>query len=382
MNFGTQMKVKLMVLVALTLFLEVGLNFYHTFSAKFAAFEYFSEMLVHSTFVICMKSAILVFTFIVRAYINEYKEKTQVKAMLLIVTSVFFMQILVASNHFIVLYVALEGVSLLLFILAAIPKSENSIEAGIKYYLQGSVASAILLMGIALLYISTRDFQFNFIRVELLEEPISELTGVSFLLIGIALLFKVSAFPGHMWAVDVYRGPIVSVLNFFAVVVKLAMFFVIMQVQMNLLAHVYSVINTLFFVSSIASMIIGLIGTLKVINSAGSLREFIAYTSINQVGFVLLGLTCMSIDGLVASLVYLVTYLLASSLFIGVISRFNIVNREKGTVRDVETLSDLRIIYLNGLPGGRRLDLWLLAISIWSMAGLPPLAGFVGKFAI
>jgi len=130
-----------------------------------------------------------------------------------------------------------------------------------------------------------------------------------------------------------------------------------MRVQMNLIVHVYPVINTLFFVSSIASMMIGLIGTLKVINSAGSLREFIAYTSINQVGFVLLGLTCMSIDGLVASLVYLVTYLLASSLFIGVISRFNIVNREKGTIRDVETLSDLGIIYLNGLPGGRRLDL-------------------------
>jgi len=148
-----------------------------------------------------------------------------------------------------------------------------------------------------------------------------------------------------------------SILNRFAVVVKRALFCVRIHRQQNFLVVMFPAANPILLVSSGASRVIGLIGALRVIALRGDLRRFVAYTSINQVGFILAGLTCSTTEGTGASLVYRLTYRTASVRFIGVVSRLQI--REEGkTPRGVETFADLKRVYDSSeLRFSRRLDL-------------------------
>ena len=109
-------------------------------------------------------------------------------------------------------------------------------------------------------------------------------------------------------------------------------------------------------------MVIGLVGALKVINHDGQIRSFVAYTSINQVGFILLGLVCVNLEGVIASLVYRMTYLVSSIRFIGLISRLRIGTGDDQ--RSLETFADLKLAYKTGLPFGRRLDRLLMAFAV------------------
>jgi NADH-quinone oxidoreductase subunit N len=136
----------------------------------------------------------------------------------------------------------------------------------------------------------------------------------------------------------------------------------------------------LLYISSAASMLIGALGAIRVMNSRGDIRAFIAYTSINQAGFVLLGLVCMNGEGLVSSFVYLIVYLLASLLFIGVLSRTRFV--DTNGERSISRLGELSLLYESEQKFSRRFDLFVLAYAVWSMAGLPPLAGFFGKVGL
>ena len=365
-------------LIALTLGLEISLNWNTWLTAESST--YFSGMLSHTPLVVCMKILILTFMWLSIIYLDPNEHGVNASTILLIGSVLFFMLVLVSANHFIVLYVALEGVSLLSFVLAAQPKTENAVESGLKYFFQSSFASVLLLLGIALTCAGTNSFDFVEIRWLLSVEPLTQLLTVGLSLITIALLFKVSSFPGHFWAPDVYRGPTSSVLTVFAVVVKLAAFFVLLNVYLQFLTLIYVNWSPLLYVASAASMLLGAIGAIRVINAGGNLRTFVAYTSINQVGFVLLGLTTVTLDGFWASLVYLIVYLLSSVLFLGVLSRIRFSS--DNVERPIERLDELRHIFNNEFKYSRRFDLFVLAYAIWSMAGLPPLAGFFGKVAL
>jgi len=164
----------------------------------------------------------------------------------------------------------------------------------------------------------------------------------------------------------------------FAVVVKLAAFLALFNVYSHFLTVIHVHFSSLLYLASASSMLIGAVGAIRVVNEAGSLRKFIAYTSINQVGFVRLGLVCVSSEGLVASFVYLIVYLLSSLLFLGVLSRIRVGDvGQQGITR----LDELRGLFNSEYKFSRRTDLLILAYSVWSMAGLPPLAGFFGKLA-
>jgi len=130
-------------------------------------------------------------------YVDAYEPGVFASTLMLIGSVLFFMLVLVAANNIIVLYVALEGMSLLLFVLTAQSKTIVSVESGLKYFFQSSFASVFLLLGIAFVYSSTLSFNFDEIRVALDAEPITLTTTVGFFLITTALLFKVAAFPGH-----------------------------------------------------------------------------------------------------------------------------------------------------------------------------------------
>lgn len=159
--------------------------------------DLFSGMLNHSMLTYCMKLAVLFFAIITVAFIDEHEAGLSTSTLGLVGAVTFFALILVTCNHLIMLYVALEGISLLAFVLAAQTKTPTSVEAGLKYFFQSSFASVILLFGIAIIYIGTQEFHFQGIQFELIHEPLTSLTAAGFTLTTIAFLFKVAAFPGH-----------------------------------------------------------------------------------------------------------------------------------------------------------------------------------------
>jgi len=324
--------------------------------------DYFSSMLNHTMLTYCMKLAVLFFAAITVSFIDEYEPGMSTSTMGLVGAVTFFALILVSANHLIMLYVALEGISLLAFVLAAYTKTATSVESGVKYFFQSSFASVILLLGIATIFIGTQEFNFMAIRFELLDEPMTSLTAAGFMLVTIAFLFKVSAFPGHFWSPDVYRGPLTSIVNVFAVGIKLSAFCGLILVYSNFLVFSSYEISWLLYMASAASMVIGLVGALRTMNEDGDIRAFLAYTSINQVGFILLGLVCVNLEGLISSLVYLVTYLLASVLFIGVISRIR-YQTDVGEVGFTK-FADFKHLYSGQHRFSRRLDSFILAFAV------------------
>jgi proton-translocating NADH-quinone oxidoreductase chain N len=375
---GTIVKGNLLMLLLFTLAAELFVN--SPILTGVGATDYFSSMLNHSMLTYCMKLAILFFALLTVAFVDEHEPGMSAAALGLVAAIIFFMLVLVSANHLIVLYVALEGISLLAFVLAAYTKTATSVESGIKYFFQSSFASAILLLGIATIFIGTQEFNFMALRYDLLEHSFTSLTSTGVMLITIAFLFKVSGWPGHFWSPDVYRGPLTSIVNVFAVGIKLAAFCGLILLHVNLLVMTSYEINWLLYLSAAASLVIGMLGALRSLNEDGDIRSFLAYTSINQVGFILMGLVCVNLEGLVASLVYLITYLLASVLFIGVISRLRFIT-EAGE-RGFTKFADFKHLYVGQHRFSRRADSFVLAFAVWSMAGLPPLAGFVGKLAI
>jgi len=158
----------------------------------------------------------------------------------------------------------------------------------------------------------------------------------------------------------VYKGPLTSIVNIFAVGIKLTAFLGLILIHTNMLVLTSCEINWLFYVSAAASLIIGLVGALRVLAESGDIRSFLAFTSINQVGFVLMGLVCSNLEGLLASLVYLCTYLLASALFIGIISRIRCQTGVQD--RAFEKFSDFKSVYAGGFS--RKTDLLILAFSV------------------
>jgi len=172
-------------------------------------------------------------------YFDTYESGVNASTLMIIGTALFFMLVLIPSNNRVALYVALEGMSLLLFVITAQSKTSVAVESGLKYFFQSSFASVFLLLGIAFMYAETLSFNFDTIRIMIVQLPISMQSVVGLFRITSALLFKVSGFPGHFWSPDVYRGPTASVLTVFAVVVKLAVFFVLLRVFSQLLTSIY-----------------------------------------------------------------------------------------------------------------------------------------------
>jgi NADH-quinone oxidoreductase subunit N len=357
---GTIVKGNLLSLLVFTLAMELAAN--SAMLNGIGGTDYFSGMLNHSMLAYCMKLAVLFFAIITVAFIDEYEAGLSASTLGLVGAITFFALILVSSNHLIMLYVALEGISLLAFVLAAQTKTVTSVESGVKYFFQSSFASVLLLLGIAIIFIGTQEFYFMGIQFEMLDEPLTALTAAGFTLTTIAFLFKVSAFPGHFWSPDVYRGPLTSIVNVFAVGIKLSAFCGLILVYANFLVFSSYEISWLLFISSAASMLIGLYGALRALSEDGDIRTFLAYTSINQVGFILMGLVCVSLEGLISSLVYLATYLLASVLFIGVISRIRYQTSD-GLVSFTK-FADFKYLYIGQHRFSRRLDSFVLAFAV------------------
>ncbi|WP_379921283.1 NADH-quinone oxidoreductase subunit NuoN [Erythrobacter sp. R86502] len=278
------------------------------------------------------------------------------------------MSIMVSANDFMSLYLGLELNSLSAYVLAAILRRDaRSGEAGLKYFVLGALASGILLYGMSLLYGFTGGTSFAAVRAGLTGQMgTGALFGVIFVLSGLA--FKVSAVPFHMWTPDVYEGAPTPVTAFFATAPKVAAVALLARVVFEVFGAQVAAWQQIVMFMALASIIFGALGAIGQEN----LKRLLAYSSINNVGFILLGLAVANAAGASAMLVYLFIYVVMS---IGSFVALLMLRGENGAL--YETFADIR-----GLSVTQPAIAWALLVFMFSLAGIPPLLGFYSKFVV
>ena len=285
---------------------------------------------------------------------------------ILILSSVLGMMIMISSNDLIVFYMGLELQSLALYVLATFNRDQlKSSEAGLKYFVLSALSSGLLLYGCSLIYGFTGSTNFNLIANQLNSDEYALTFGIVFILVGLA--FKISAVPFHMWAPDVYEGSPTSVTLFFAIVPKVAALTVFIRFLYVPFLNLMDQWQMILVFLSIASMLFGAIAAIGQTN----LKRLIAYSSISHIGYALAGLTTGSNEGIQSSIIYIVIYILMN---LGFFSCLLMLKRNNKYFEDIEDLS--------GLSKNHPLLSLSLLVILFSLAGIPPLAGFFAKFYI
>ena len=278
------------------------------------------------------------------------------------------MMIMVAASNLMTLYLGLELQSLALYVIAAFARdSLRSSEAGLKYFVLGSLASGLLLYGISLTYGFSGSMDFGHIAQALLSgtPSVGLVIGMVFVLSG--LVFKVAAVPFHMWSPDVYEGAPSSVTALLGSAPKVAGVALLLRVMIVPYGHLLPQWQLLIEIISIASMVLGSLAPIM----QTSIKRLMAYSSIGHVGYALMGLAAGTASGTSGTLIYLATYLFMTLGTFGVI----LAMRRQG--RSVEKISDLAGLGRN--DGGLALA---MTVFMLSMAGVPPLSGFFGKLYV
>jgi NADH-quinone oxidoreductase subunit N len=288
----------------------------------------------------------------------------------LIVLATLGMCVMVSANNLLTLYVGLELMSLSAYVLAAFNRDEQrSTEAGLKYFVLGALSSGLLLYGVSLVYGFVGSTEFTRIAAGLSAgegRNMGALFGLVFVFAGLA--FKVSAVPFHMWTPDVYEGAPTPVAAFFASAPKVAAMGLFLRVALDAFSGMIADWRQLVIFMAIASMLVGALGAI----GQSNIKRLLAYSSINNVGFMLIGLAAATASGASAVLLYLVIYVVMT---IG--SFLVVLALTDADGNAVETLDDL--------AGLARTRPWLataLSIFMLSLAGLPPLFGFMAKLAV
>jgi NADH-quinone oxidoreductase subunit N len=278
------------------------------------------------------------------------------------------MSIMVSAADLLTLYIGLELNSLSAYVLAAFLRSDSrSAEAGLKYFVLGALASGILLFGMSLTYGFTGTTSFEGIRAALDGDlSMGALFGLVFVLAGLA--FKISAVPFHMWTPDVYEGAPTPVTTFFASAPKVAAVALSARVAMEAFGGHVDAWRQIVIFAALASIVVGALGAIGQQN----LKRLLAYSSINNVGFILIGLAAATAAGASAMLVYLAIYVAMT------VGSFVVVLMMKDA--DGEPLEG--IADLAGLSRTRPALAWCLMALMFSLAGIPPLFGFWGKFVV
>ena len=285
---------------------------------------------------------------------------------ILILSSVLGMMVMISSNDLIVFYMGLELQSLALYVLATFNRDQlKSSEAGLKYFVLSALSSGLLLYGCSLIYGFTGSTNFNFIANQLSSDEYALTFGIVFILVGLA--FKISAVPFHMWAPDVYEGSPTSVTLFFTMVPKIAALTVFIRFLYVPFLNLIDQWQMILIFLSIASMLFGAIAAI----GQNNLKRLVAYSSIGHVGYALAGLATGSNDGIQSSVIYITIYIIMN---LGLFSCLLMMKRNNEYYEDIDDLS--------GLSKNHPLLSLSLLIILFSLAGIPPLAGFFAKFYI
>jgi NADH-quinone oxidoreductase subunit N len=286
----------------------------------------------------------------------------------LILLSSIGMGMMVSAGDLLTLYVGLELTSLSSYVLASFQRFDNrSAEAGLKYFVLGALASGILLYGTSLLYGFTGTTLFSGIAPALADGVSNgELFGIVFVMAGIA--FKVSAVPFHMWTPDVYEGAPTPVTAFFASAPKVAAMALLTRVAIEAMGPALFEWRQIVIFMALASTILGGVAAIGQRN----IKRLLAYSSINNVGFALIGLAAAGIEGVASVLFYMAVYLVMT------LGTFLVVLR----MRDAEGRAVEDIASLSGMSRTRPALAGAMTLFMFSLAGIPPLFGFMPKFHV
>jgi len=285
---------------------------------------------------------------------------------ILILLATIGMMIMVSANDLIAIFIGLELQSLTLYVLAALNRNHlASSEAGLKYFLLGALSSGLLLFGLSYIYGFTGNTNLNLISTTVTSGNIGLIIGIVFVCSGIA--FKVSAVPFHMWTPDVYEGAPTPVTAFFALAPKVAAIALAVRFLIVGFGDIAFDWQQIIIFLSIASMVFAAFAAIAQKN----IKRLMAYSSIGHVGYALIGLVCGTPQGISSLVIYLSIYLIMN---IGIFS-FILSMKNKGEY--YENISDL-----SGLYKTHPYYSVVITILMFSLAGIPPLAGFFGKFYI
>ncbi|MBX9684114.1 MAG: NADH-quinone oxidoreductase subunit NuoN [Hyphomicrobium sp.] len=286
----------------------------------------------------------------------------------LVLLATLGMLMMVSANDLIALYLGLELQSLALYVIAAFKRDDvRSSEAGLKYFVLGALSSGMLLYGASLLYGITGSTGYEAIaqavKADGMGGNIGLIFGLVFVLVGLA--FKISAVPFHMWTPDVYEGAPTPVTAFFAGAPKVAAMALLLRFTQSALPAIAPQWQQIVIFLSIASMVLGAFAAIGQTN----IKRLMAYSSIGHVGFALVGLAANNAEGTAGVLIYLAIYV---AMTLGSFACILSMRRNGEAVEDISALAGLA-----------KTDLRLaaiLALLMFSLAGIPPLAGFWGKW--
>jgi proton-translocating NADH-quinone oxidoreductase chain N len=338
----------------------------------------FNGVLYHDYFTRFVKTFILLAAIGCLLSSFDYAKKERMNAFeffILFLIAVLGMNLIVASNDLISMYLAIEMQSLCLYVLAAFKKnSAFSTEAGLKYFILGAFSSGLLLFGASMIYGFTGTTNF--------EELATICTGIhaspglisNGIVLGIiftssAILFKMAAAPLHMWSPDVYEGAPTVVSAFFAIVPKIAIFSLILKLLMYSLYDFMESWQQLIIICSFTSMVVGAFGALQ----QKKIKRLLAYSSIGHVGYMLLGLATGTLEGVQGLITYIVIYMVMSLNIWTVVLSLQFQGKQG------------RAKYLTDLTSLSKINPLLaitIALTMFSMSGVPPLAGFCAKLYV
>ena len=285
---------------------------------------------------------------------------------ILILSSILGMLVMISSNDLMVFYIGLELQSLALYVLASFNRDQlKSSESGLKYFVLSALSSGLLLYGCSLIYGFSGSTNFDIISNTVNSNHYGLTFGIVFILVGLS--FKISAVPFHMWAPDVYEGSPTPVTLFFSVVPKIAALTVFIRFLYVPFINMMDQWQPIIIFLSIASMIFGAIAAIGQKN----LKRLIAYSSIGHIGYALAGLSVGTNEGLQSSIVYISIYIVMNLGF------FSCLLMMKKNDLYFETIEDL-----SGLSKNHPILSLCFLIVLFSLAGIPPLAGFFAKFYI
>lgn len=286
----------------------------------------------------------------------------------LIVLATLGMMMMISSNDLISLYLGLELQSLSLYVIAAINRdSARSTEAGLKYFVLGALSSGFLLYGMSLIYGFTGHTGFGAIAEALQADSSSVgiVVGLVFVLAGLA--FKISAVPFHMWTPDVYQGSPTPVTAFFAAAPKIAAMALFVRVVYDAFEPITKDWQQIVVFISIASMILGAFAAI----GQNNIKRLMAYSSIGHMGYALVGLAAGSQVGVEGVIIYMLIYMVMT---LGAFACILMMREKDGMVENIDALA-----------GASKTHPWMafvLAMIMFSLAGIPPLAGFFGKWFV
>jgi NADH-quinone oxidoreductase subunit N len=332
----------------------------------------FNNMFVSDSFAIFTKVLILIGSGVAMLISTNYLKDHEIAKFeypILILLATLGMMLMVSANSLLSLYMGLELQSLALYVLAAMNRDRTrSTEAGLKYFVLGALSSGMLLYGISLIYGFSGSVNFDVLAETLkggADASLGVIIGMVFMIAGFA--FKVSAVPFHMWTPDVYEGSPTPVTAFFAAAPKVAAFGLFIRVMISAFPEMQHEWQQVVIFISLASMITGAFLALVQKN----IKRLMAYSSIGHIGYGLMGLAAGTEKGIEALLIYLAIYL---TMTLGSFAAILTMRGTDGMVEDIEDLSGLS---RNNLPMAIA-----IATFMFSLAGIPLLAGFLGKWYV